>query len=277
MSKYQRKAGALAFLVLLAVSFSFPSKAEEVAAPRPLHDLQEIEKVGDIVNEETGMKLDIRLEAMRESALSFGARGGLAMRTFEIRKELDSRASYLNKIFDFNQLLIPAPSGLLIEPPIISESVDAMIIEASGTEAAVADRIYNINVNARIVSNSRNWREYLERDWGGVQDPPDILRPENDKEREQWRKLVEKGWNKGIEQADAIFEDDLNRLIADFSGMVRYRKLLAQNMVSAPFALQVDRGVTGGGDVMRIGDRAIQITGMPELITGHDRWQPASR
>ena len=59
--------------------------------------------------------------------------------------------------------------------------------------------------------------------------------------------------------------------------MVRYRLLLSQGMISPPYALQVDRGITGGGEEMRIGDRAVQITGVPELITGYDQWQPASR
>ena len=49
--------------------------------------------------------------------------------------------------------------------------------------------------------------------------------------------------------------------------MIRYRKLLAQGIVSAPYALQIDRGVTGGGDEMRIGDRAVTITG-PSINDG---------
>ncbi|HNQ92190.1 MAG TPA: type IV secretory system conjugative DNA transfer family protein, partial [Alphaproteobacteria bacterium] len=66
--------------------------------------------------------------------------------------------------------------------------------------------------------------------------------------------------------------------VADFDGMVRYRKLLAQGMVSPPFAQQIDRGVTGGDDgAMRIGDRAVVITGTPQLISGSQEWQPASR
>ena len=59
--------------------------------------------------------------------------------------------------------------------------------------------------------------------------------------------------------------------------MIRYRTLLAQGMVSQPYALQVDRGITGDGNEMRVGDRAVQITGVPELITGSDQWKPANR
>lgn len=244
--------------------------------PPELKELQSIEKKKDFLGE-SSLPLDIRLDALREAALSYGARGGLSMRTWEIRQELDSRVRYLDKIFDFSQLLIPAPSGFLIEPPVITESVNAMIIDNGGQQAAVSDRIYNIIKNAKITSTPRSWRTYLEREWGAVEPPPDVLRPENAEERRIWVEQVNLGWKLGYDQANDIFEEDLNRLISDFNGMVRYRLLLAQGMVSPPYALQVDRGVTGGGEEMRIGDRALQITGVPELVTGIDQWQPASR
>lgn len=248
----------------------------EKSKPLTLSQLQTIEKE-NTVTEDDGLPLDIRRDAIKEAAISFGARGGLAWRSFAIRQELDARARAMDKVFDFRQLLIAAPSGLLIEPPIINESINNMLIEGDGQQAAVSDRIYNIINNARIVSTARTWRNYLERDWGVVESPPDILRPEDNEERELWVELVAKGWEEGVRQADEIFENDLNILVADYEGMIRYRTLLAQGMVSQPYALQVDRGITGGGMEMRIGDRAIQITGVPELMTGSDRWKPASR
>ncbi len=223
------------------------------------------------------ISMDIRLDALKEAAISFGARGGLAKRTFEIRQEIDIRARYLDKVFNFSQLLISAPSGFLIEPPIITESMNAMLIDIDGQTAAVSDKIYNIIRNARIVSAPRTWRQYLEREWGEVKPPPDILTPQDKKERAIWAEYVEKGWAQGVQQADDIFRDDLAKLESDFQGMIRYRMLLAQGMVSPPYALQIDRGVTGGGDEMRVGDRAVQITGIPELMTGADTWKPASR
>ena len=74
-----------------------------------------------------------------------------------------------------------------------------------------------------------------------------------------------------------IFEEDLNTLMSDFMGMIRYRSLLSQGMISAPYALQVDRGVTGDGTEMRVGDRAVELTGVPTLITEADQWRPANR
>ncbi len=248
---------------------------QEQESPPYVYELEALPKLNTIVDDESGLPLDIRLEAQREAALSYGARGGLAYRTWEIRQELEGNSAYLDKVFDFRQLLIPAPSGLLIEPPIISESVNAILI--NGREAAVADRVYNISRNAQIVSAARSWRNYLEREWGEVKPPPDILRPADEIEREQWIVWIDEGWDKGVDQADEIFEQDINQLTAHYQGMVRYRMLLAQGMVSPPYALQVDRGITGGGSRMRVGDRAIEITGMPELMPGTDKWSPANR
>lgn len=244
--------------------------------PKEMNVLINIEPVGDVKFNED-MPFDIRAEALKEAALSFGARGGLAKRTYEIRKELDVRGRYLDKVFDFSHLLIAAPSGLLIEPPVVSESMNAMLIDVGGQTAAVSDRIFNIIRNARIVSAPRTWRTYLEREWGEVMPPPDILLPKDDEEREIWEEHVAKGWKSGYEQADEIFAEDLALLTSDFEGMIRYKMLLTQGMISPPYALQVDRGVTGGGDEMKIGDRAVQITGVPELMTGAEEWRPASQ
>ncbi len=261
------------FLVGLAPALAQGNNTKPLA----LHQLQNLKKENSLSDREDGMPLDIRRDAIKEAAISLGARGGLAWRSYGIRQELEERARYMDKVFDFRQLLIAAPSGLLIEPPIISESINDMLIESDGQQAAVSDRMYNIINNARITSTARTWRSYLERDWGVVESPPDILRPEDDEERALWVRLVASGWTEGIKQADEIFQDDLNMLTADFEGMVRYRTLLTQGMVSQPYALQVDRGITGDGNEMRIGDRAIQITGVPELMTGSDEWQPANR
>ena len=171
---------------------------DQPGEPMSLEELQNVEKEEPTKSEKgEGIAFDLRKEAIREAAVSFGARGGLAWRTYNIRHELEDRARQMDKVYDFRQLLIPAPSGLLIEPPIVSESLNAMLIQEGGQTAAVSDRRYNIVHNARIVSTARTWRTYLERDWGEMDLPPDILRPENKEERELWSKLVARGWDEG--------------------------------------------------------------------------------
>ncbi len=278
---YEKYLGLAVIIMMVAFSLQAHAMINDDAdlLPPPPPTIEEIENIAR-TNEaigDSGMPLDIRLDAIKEAAVSFGARSGLASRTYEIRQEVDKRAPYLDKVYNFQRLLIPAPSGFLIEPPIVSEAINATLVDMDGQQAAVSDRIYNIINNARIVSAPRNWRNYVERDWGEVESPPDILLPASDEEREIWIEYVRKGWEQGALQASEIFQEDLNLLNADFQGMIRYRVLLSQGMISPPYALQVDRGITGDGEEMRVGDRAVQITGVPELMTGFDEWQPASR
>lgn len=265
---------AFLFLTLGVLGFHTPVRANDL--PPSMESLQEVKATGS-VNPAAVFSSEMRKTAQREAALSYGARGGLSRRTFEIRQILTEKERYLDRVFDFRRLLIPAPSGLLIEPPVIDESNDALEVIASGQEAAVADRIYAINTPATIVTTPRNWRTYLERDWGEVEAPPEVVLPENHEERQNWRRWVRQGWDQGYEQAEEIFQTDLDRLVSDYVGMARYRLLLAQGMISQPFALQEDRGITGGGERLRIGDRAVKITGPSQLRAGADQWQPADR
>ncbi len=249
----------------------------EASPPPPtLTDLME-QKNGADLSKPDFMGLQIRGDALREAALSLGARGGLAHRTFEIQRRLAEYDASLSKLFDFTRLLVPAPSGLLIEPPIVSEAQRAVIVNGGGQEAAVADRVFRINRVARIVTAARNWRLYMERDWGRVDPPPGLLLPRDAEERKIWRQFVQEGWEAGVRQAEETFEADLDRMTNDFVGMARYRELLSQGMISPPYALHQDHGITGGGSEMRVGDRGLMITGPSALIPRSERWTTAPR
>jgi defect-in-organelle-trafficking protein DotC len=224
------------------------------------------------------LSIDMRRDAQREAALSYGARGGLSKRAYQIMERMTDYEQVLDGVFDFRQLLIKAPSGMLIEPPIVKESLDALIINSTGNEAAVADQVLKINKQAKIVSAPRDWRQYLilayETD---IPPPPKVLWPKSKEEQAEWNAWVRQGWDAGYQQGEDMFDSGVNTLVADYSGMVRYKMLLAQGKISQPFALQEDRGVTGGGDEMRVGDRALRITGPSQFLTGADLWKPADR
>src|SRR5690606_8646273 len=130
----------------------------------------------DLINKEVA--LDMRRDAQREAALSYGARGGLAKRSYQIMERLRGYDPVLDRVFDFRQLLIKAPSGLLIEPPIVRESLDAMVITEGGNEAAVADQVLKINQQAKIVAAPRDWRQYLIMNYETeITPPPRVLWP----------------------------------------------------------------------------------------------------
>lgn len=257
----------------------------DISTPPEMESLQDIHAAhgtrynvtDEEVNEEL-MGLDIRRDAQKESALSYGARGGLAKRNYQISERLNDYEGTLDKVFNFRALLVKAPSGLLIEPPIVRESLDNIMINADGQEAAVADSVFDINKQAKIVSAPRDWRQYLIADYEAeIMPPPRILWPKDDKEQAEWNGWVKQGWQAGYEQGQDTFETMLNQLVSDYNGMVRYRLLLAQGMISQPYALHEDRGVTGDKTIMRVGDRALRLTGPSQFLTGSDLWKPADR
>jgi defect-in-organelle-trafficking protein DotC len=265
---------------------SVQGDAVNAAAPPPL-EIEALQRVNetfgksknlvadDVVSK--GISIDMRKEAQKEAALSYGARGGLAKRNYQIMERVKGFDPALDRVFNFRALLIKAPSGLLIEPPIVKESSDALVITEGGDEAAVANEVFAINKRAKIVSAPRDWRHYLVQSWAEVPPPPRILWPKNLEEQMNWDAWVAEGWQAGIEQADQIFEENVNRIVADYDGMVRYKVLLAQGMISAPFATHEDRGVTGGSNRMRVGDSALRITGPSQFLTKAELWKPADR
>ena len=87
------------------------------------------------------------------------------------------------------------------------------------------------------------------------------------------RALVQSSLARGL-QADQIFSSNLARLQRDYEGIILYRKLLAQNMLSRPYVSQADLGVTGGGDDMRINDRVLRITAISQLQPNIKQWNP---
>lgn len=298
----ERACGFFAALLFVFILLACPVRAEDEALPDntipspPPPALQQLMNSLKIQNDEAEdtlfggddeesekdkstkrLGLQIREDALKEASLSYGARAGLAARTFQIQRRLAEHEGNISTIYNFAHLLIAAPSGLLIEPPVVSEAQKAVIVSGGGQSAAVADRVYRINRNARIVTAPRNWRVYLERDWGKVDPPPQVLQPKDEKELSIWRKYLLMGWQEGVKQADDIFQADLDKLSTDYLGMIRYRELLAQGMITPPYASQEDRGVTGGGGEMRIGDRALTITGPSQLNPKSGRWITAPR
>ena len=56
--------------------------------------------------------------------------------------------------------------------------------------------------------------------------------------------------------------------------MVRYRSLVAQGILNEMYFAAADRGITGGGDEMKVGDKVVRITIPARLNESSDSWTP---
>lgn len=240
--------------------------------PLQMDSIEDLKALPDYstVNGGTGCGNSIRNQMIQEEALRLGAQGGLAARARVINGQLENNAKYLNQVFNFQLLLLP--NNVL--PPVLVEGRQELTLFDYST-IRLADRIYSIVQQARFVTAPPHWREYLFLDYKQPEAPPNGFLPKTIAERKVWNRYVVQGWNDGISQANSIFADNLARLKRDYSGIIRYRSLLAQHMVTAPYVAKSDLGITCDASGMRINDQVLRITALPKICTDSRYWKPA--
>lgn len=218
----------------------------------------------------------LRLPAMEETALAYGTRAGLAYETAQINKRLEANANSMTKAYNFQSLMLQGPNNTMISPPIISEAVDAWEVFDAGKTLRVADTVFEIIEQARFTPVAPMWQTDLIVRFDDPQEPPEALRPQTEGEKARWNGWIEKGWNKGREQAHDIFKANLDRLNRNFTGMVRYKTLLEEGKVSAPVLSAANLGATGTGQDMRVNDNAIRMTAEPQLQVNTKGWDASA-
>jgi len=209
----------------------------------------------------------LRYQALREAGLSTGARAGLAWRAKQINAITYRHERQMDLIYNFHAMMLDQN----VLPPVLIEGRQTLD-QLSDEEIRLADRTYSIQSQARFVTMPPTWREYLLLSYKDPDIPDVSLLPRTDSEKEVWDRYVDEGWQAGLTQADVIFAESLGRLKRDYEGMVRYRTLLAQNMVSLPYVAELNLGITGGDSQMAINDRKLRITALPQFITAGNEW-----
>src|SRR5215467_11161862 len=87
----------------------------------------------------TGKVSGMRSQSLQDTALSLGARGGLAWRACEINRLLLKQERLLNRVFNFNAMLLDKN----VLPPVLIEGRNTL--QLSGIDAIrIADRTYQI-------------------------------------------------------------------------------------------------------------------------------------
>lgn len=219
----------------------------------------------------------VRESILRESASVYGAREGLRSQSCRIRLEIEKQSAGLDRRFRFGDLLM----GKGILPPVISEARDSVSLE--DTVMRVAARVYRIDENARVVDVPPTWRDWLfvglpsEECDGTPKDAPtqDQLRPQGSVEEAFFRKVLERSYAMGVQQARDILASNLARLERTYFGMRRYYDLYARNMVSAPvIASSTDIVMKDDPNTLVVGNTVIRITVPVGFVEKSEKWVP---
>jgi defect-in-organelle-trafficking protein DotC len=221
---------------------------------------------------ESGAEISqIRMSAIQEAAVTTGAQTALSWESARINNFLEKDERRLAKAFNFQALIL----NHNVLPPVLSEGRNALNLDNPET-IRLADQVYKIESPPRFVTTPPTWREYLWMHYEKPEKPNGSLLPRDDAERKAWNMAVVKGWDEGVKQATQIFAANMGRLKRDYNGMVLYRVLLAQKMVTAPYVAKTELGVTGNAKEMRINDQVLRITATSELVPDSTRWKPVA-
>lgn len=230
---------------------------------------EELSSIRALKSPDTTKINGMRLTALKETARGLAAQAGLSWRSKQINTMLITQKSHLDHIFNFNYLILQSN----VMPPVLVEGRNVLNMPDENSIRA-SDRDFQIVYPPRFITAPPTWRDYIWMQYKKPETPNGTLLPKNSDERDVWNEYVKIGWNEGVQQADRIFKANLNRLTRDYNGMVLYRILLAQNMVTPPYVSQAQLGVTGGGNDMRINDRVLRITAISELKSNPKTWNP---
>lgn len=211
---------------------------------------------------------NLRARALKDSAMSIGAQAGLAWSSEIINEHMNKDRKYLDTVFNFHAMVLT--HGVI--PPVLEEGDYTLNLDDPNT-IRVSDRTYKIIKQARFATTAPNWREYLWLAYSKPQLPDRTLLPRNSYEQKIWKEGIRAGWESGVSQSHSIFQQNLARLKRDFRGMILYRKLLQEKMISPPFVARTELGVTGDGGDMRINDQVLRIVELPQLQTNSKNWK----
>ena len=202
--------------------------------------LEAIQEIHAVSSSGTKPISQMRSEALQDIAMSTAAQAGLAWRSKQINNVLKDTSTTLDRVFNFNLMLMPHN----VVPPVLIEGEDSLNLDNPQT-IRIADRTYKIVNQAHFTTTPPTWRDYLWMSYKDPETPPAGFLPKTTEERVIWKKYATQGWEEGIAQANSIYGENLSRLKRDYTGMARYRYLLDQRMVSAPYVAHTDLGITG--------------------------------
>jgi len=212
----------------------------------------------------------LRPEAIREAGQVLGTQTAVRYRYAQIIAELRTHEASLDKIFNFTPLMMH--KGRVV-PPVIVASGHSLRIETPD-QGSFTGASFRILKPAQLVSLAPDWRSYLlTASLPAVQPVEPSLLPKNSAERLLWEAAVEEGWKLGLQHAENLFEVSLARLVRDIRGMIRFKALVAQGMVSLPQYAEGHLGIQVGADSLDVDQRVFRLI-LPSRFMDVDNWKP---
>ena len=219
---------------------------------------------------------DLIAKAVFDAGLRLGETAGYRDQSSALFKVVEPYDQYLSKIFDFQEMMLP--NGIV--PPVLAENKDT--ISYKQTKAGLPSK----EIRARVLSTVKNarfanprapsWRDYLRLTTPPLEKPHPQLQEEIDKHRDEWQTGVQKGYERGIENASQAFQIAINELSRDYTGMQLFRILWVTGQAQPPKIVEQNEHVVGGGSgsrEMSIGVKRAVITEPVYFVNDTSQWE----
>ncbi len=198
--------------------------------------------------------LTLRERMVRDAARTISFQKAVALRYQELNKACEERADLLGSIFSFSSLLIDGH----ILPPVLGFAGPVHTLHDADS-ASTVDETYTIRSQARLVSTAPSWRDYLTQHFDALEIRPECL-PKNSGERSIWQDAVRSGWAQGRAQAEEVFQQNMERLTADYRGMLRFTMLHKRGLVSLPVMARGHIPIKVGRTTLDINQTVFRLT-----------------
>ncbi len=198
--------------------------------------------------------LTLRERMVRDCARTISFQKACALRYQELNKACEERADLLGSIFSFSSLLIDGH----ILPPVLGFAGPVHTLHDKDS-ASTVDETYTIRAQARIVSIAPSWRDYLTQNFEALEIRPECL-PKSSKERSIWQEAVRSGWAEGRAQAEEVFQQNMERLTADYRGMLKFSMLYKRGLVSLPVMAKGHIPIRVGKTTLDINQTVFRLT-----------------
>ncbi len=209
----------------------------------------------------------LRIQLVREAAMSAAMRAALAKQSEYINKLLDTHGRLLDDTYDFSTLMLPNN----VVPPVIRKL--ERVTEQSGDVLRYSAAQFQIVRQASFATRPPTWRIYLPIPiWSDLGNTHPTLLPVTSEETAAAQDGVNKGWQAGIDQANGMFFKGLTRLQNDWIGMNTYHALLKSNMVTLPIVNRQDTAVSGTADSMVVDQSTYRIEAKPVFNANISKW-----
>lgn len=240
-----------------------------VDMPMTLEDAQrlyerpaEVRSAEDAEGRGLSLAASARAGALVDAAVGLGLKSGMAWQLHNIEAVVARQERQFDTVYDFGHYMIRDR----VVPPVISEARDVYSQEGDFA-LRLSGAHYRIESQAKFSSLPPSWRGYLSfpRVKTGRNDIPEALLPRDGLEEQIWRDAVADGWEQGVEQANLMLENALDRMNRDILGMIRFHTFLTEGRITMPAIASESIAVTMGGETMAVDETLLRITTLPEF------------